>query len=40
MGSNIANCQELQKELEEAKGHLDLLNDNIRMIVGRPRDLG
>lgn len=41
MDSNIASCfEELQKELEEARSHLVVLNDNIRKIVGRPRDLG
>uniref|UniRef100_A0A0K8UPW9 Pinin n=2 Tax=Bactrocera latifrons TaxID=174628 RepID=A0A0K8UPW9_BACLA len=41
MESDIANCCEvLQKELQETKGRLDVLNDNIRKIVGRPRELG
>ncbi|XP_011213418.1 pinin [Bactrocera dorsalis] len=41
MESDIANCcAVLQKELQDAKGRLDVLNDNIRKIVGRPRDLG
>ncbi|XP_053963266.1 pinin isoform X1 [Anastrepha ludens] len=31
---------ELQKELDETRSGLDVLNDNIRRIVGRPRDLG
>ncbi|XP_011188219.1 pinin [Zeugodacus cucurbitae] len=41
MDSDISNCcQVLQQELEDAKCHLDVLNNNIRKIVGRPRDLG
>ncbi|CAD6995400.1 unnamed protein product [Ceratitis capitata] len=33
-------CEELQCELTEAKGSLDIINDSLKKFVGRPRDIG